>query len=68
MCTKFLTYGKQDTFQKNWLSDPSTYPVMAALTFGIFMCAGVGFSCLVYSPDVRIATDKKHATVRDWGL
>jgi len=66
--TTFLTLKNRDSFRKNWLSDPSTYPLLVALGSAVALCAGVGFSCLAYSPDVRIAADKKRATIRNWGL
>mmetsp|Transcript_5275 Transcript_5275/g.10416 ORF Transcript_5275/g.10416 Transcript_5275/m.10416 type:complete len:96 (-) Transcript_5275:134-421(-) len=64
----FLTMPKTRTFQKSWLSDPSTYPVLSALVFACGMAAGVGVTCLMNSPDVRISTEKKRAVIRNWGL
>lgn len=58
----------QASFRQNWLSDPSTYPLLAALGGALMLCAGVGFSCLAYSPDVRLSNDKKHAIIRNWSL
>ena len=56
------------SFSKAWLSDPSCYPVITALGFACAMCAGVGITCLMNSPDVRISQEKKHSIVRSWGL
>lgn len=56
------------TFKNNWLRDSSTYPLLAALGCAITMCVGVGLSCLANNPDVRLTTEKKHATIRNWGL
>ncbi|KAF1325354.1 Mitochondrial protein, partial [Globisporangium splendens] len=36
-----------------WLSDPSTYPLIACITVGAVMCASVGVRHLVTSPDVK---------------
>jgi hypothetical protein len=59
----FITMKKDHaSFKRNWLSDPSTYPLLFALGSAIFMAAGVGISCIRNSPDVRIST------VRNWGL
>jgi hypothetical protein len=67
--TTFITMKKDHaSFKKNWLSDSSTYPLLFALGSAIFMAAGVGFSCIANSPDVRISNDTKHSTVRNWGL
>jgi NADH-ubiquinone reductase complex 1 MLRQ subunit len=66
--TTFLTMGKDRTFKKNWLGDPSVYPLLVALSCACTMAAGVGISCLANNPDVRISNSKKHSTVRDWGL
>lgn len=67
--TTFLTLGKQQAnVKKNWLSDPATYPLLAALGTAVAMCTGVGLSCLAYSPDVRIASHKKNSTLRDWSM
>lgn len=63
-----LMLKNRDSFRRNWLSDPSTYPLFVAMGTAIALCAGVGFSCLAYCPDVRIASDKKRATIRNWGL
>jgi NADH-ubiquinone reductase complex 1 MLRQ subunit len=56
------------TTKSNWLSDPSTYPLLVALGGAVAMAAGVGLSCLTYNPDVRISKDKKHALIRDWTM
>lgn len=40
--------------QKNWLSDPATYPLIATLSGALALVLGVGVSCLMYNPDVQI--------------
>jgi hypothetical protein len=60
------TVRKTRTIKNNWLSDISTYPVMAALGFALAMAGGFGISFLVNSPDVRLSGHKKQSTVRDW--
>jgi hypothetical protein len=67
--TTFLTMAKEKSnFSKNWLNDPSTYPLLLALAGAMALAGGVMASCLAYSPDVRISDKTKHATVRTWGL
>jgi NADH-ubiquinone reductase complex 1 MLRQ subunit len=64
--TTFLTKSKEETFKKNWLSDPSTYPLLVALGSAVALCTGFGFSFLMKSPDVRISSVKKRSTLREW--
>lgn len=74
---RFLSTGPQPTFivmkkansksfKKDWLSDPSTYPLLVSLGGAVFMAFGFGINYLVRSPDVRVSHAKKHATVRNW--
>jgi hypothetical protein len=64
--TTFLTRAKEESFKKNWLSDPSTYPLLAALGGAVTLCTGFGISFLLKSPDVRISSLKKRSTLREW--
>jgi len=58
--------GKKETFSKNWLQDSSVYPLFAALGGAVALCIGVGVHFLANNKDVRIASAKKRATIRDW--
>ncbi|GKZ00971.1 hypothetical protein MPSEU_001048600 [Mayamaea pseudoterrestris] len=50
----------------NWLSDPSTYPLIACLTGAMFLCVGFGLNFLRTSKDVRLVEDKKRSVIRNW--
>ncbi|KAL7467296.1 hypothetical protein ACHAXS_012082 [Conticribra weissflogii] len=45
--------------KKYWLSDPSTYPLLAALGFATGLCTGFGIYFLGSSPDVQISPIKR---------
>jgi hypothetical protein len=66
--TTFITMKKDQSFKKAWLSDISTYPLLIALGGGVFMAGGVFISMIANSPDVKLVNDRKHATLRNWGL
>ena len=34
-----------------WLSDPSTYPLIAVMGLAGALVAGVGSSCILYNPE-----------------
>ena len=57
----------QHTFKDNWLSDPSTYPILVIMGTAIAFMFGMGGHALAYYKDVRISPDKKHTEVRTWG-
>jgi hypothetical protein len=46
-------------FQKDWLSDPSTYPLIAIMSIAASGCAGFMAYKLTYCPDVRITNKTK---------
>ena len=52
------------SFKKNWLSDPSTYPVLFCLGAACALCTGVGIACLSSNPDVRINPGKRSSILR----
>jgi hypothetical protein len=62
--TTFLTMGKNQSFRKAWLSDPSTYPVIGVLGAACGLCAGVGLYNLAYNKDVQIAPAKRNSILR----
>ncbi|GAX13670.1 hypothetical protein FisN_14Lh314 [Fistulifera solaris] len=53
-------------FQKDWLSDPSTYPLIAIMSIAASGCAGFMAYKLTYCPDVRITNKTKGKVLRDW--
>jgi hypothetical protein len=66
--TTFITMKKDQSFKKAWLSDFSTYPLLFSLIGGVCMAGGVFISMIANSPDVKLVNDRKHATIRNWGL
>ncbi|GAX23512.1 hypothetical protein FisN_14Hh314 [Fistulifera solaris] len=46
-------------FSKDWLSDPSTYPLIAIMSIAASGCAGFMAYKLTYCPDVRITNKTK---------
>lgn len=46
------------SFREHWLSDPSCYPLIAIMSSAALFVVGVGASCLMYNPDVRIDPNK----------
>ena len=64
--TTFLTKRSQETLRKNWLSDPSTYPLIAIMGGAAALVLGVGSSCIMYNPDVQINPNKRGNVMREW--
>mmetsp|Transcript_26456 Transcript_26456/g.39140 ORF Transcript_26456/g.39140 Transcript_26456/m.39140 type:complete len:95 (-) Transcript_26456:150-434(-) len=64
----FLNAKKKESFRKNWLSDPSCYPLIVVMGAAGCLVTGVIGSCLLFSPDVQIAQKKRGAVIRTWGL
>ena len=56
-----------NSFNKQWLSDPSTYPIIGVMVFATGMVTGV-FGCFLYfNPEVQIAASKRGSIIRNWG-
>mmetsp|Transcript_33846 Transcript_33846/g.82043 ORF Transcript_33846/g.82043 Transcript_33846/m.82043 type:complete len:89 (-) Transcript_33846:118-384(-) len=66
--TTFLTKKKERTFQKAWLSDPSTFPMIAIMGGAGALVVGVAASCLASNPDVQISPSKRGAVIRNWQM
>jgi len=54
-------------FKENFLSDPSTYPIIVIMSFALTFMCGMGYHALAYYKDVRINPSKKHAEIQTWG-
>lgn len=59
---------RRETWRKNWLAQPATYPLLIVMGAASALVVGVAASCLAASPDVRISPGKRAATLRTWGL
>lgn len=55
------------TFKQDWLSDPSTYPIIVIMGCAISFMTGMGIHALTSYKDVRIDPRKKHSEVQYWG-
>jgi hypothetical protein len=66
--TYFLTARTKETFVKNWLSDPSTYPMIVIMGCAASLVVGAGASYLIFSPDVQLSIEKRNSILRYWGL
>lgn len=53
--------------KENWLSDPSTYPIIVIMGCAMTFMCGMGLHALAYYKDVRISPDKKHTEMQTWG-
>ncbi|CAB9515636.1 expressed unknown protein [Seminavis robusta] len=66
--TTFLAMRKQPGhFSKNWLSDPSTYPLLACMGAAVGLVGGVSAYFLTCCNDVQINTTKRRSIIRTWG-
>lgn len=52
--------------QKTWLSDPSTYPIIAVVGIAVTGCCGFMTYKFTQCPDVRITSKAKGHVVRTW--
>mmetsp|Transcript_13672 Transcript_13672/g.21946 ORF Transcript_13672/g.21946 Transcript_13672/m.21946 type:complete len:91 (-) Transcript_13672:135-407(-) len=58
--------GTSAAWKQAWVSDPSTYPLIAIMGIAGCMVLGMGSACLMYNPDVQINPNKRGATMRNW--
>lgn len=66
VATQMTGRRMQSTFKKDWLSDPSTYPIMIVLGIACTL-AGSFIAYKVSScPDVRVTSKCKGHVVRTW--
>jgi len=65
--TTFLTIGKNKSFSQIWLSDPSTYPIVATLSAAMGLCGGCCIYFLTCNKDVQINTANRNSIIRTWG-
>jgi len=65
--TTFLTLPKQKSSVKtNWLSDPSTYPLLVTLAGAVALCTGFGLSYLTRNPGTRAVFLSFCSAFVDW--
>lgn len=59
---------KSGTFKENWLSDPSTYPILVIMGGALTFMTGMGLHALAYYKDVRINPSNKHSELQTRGI
>jgi hypothetical protein len=62
-----VTTVPRTTFKQNWLSDPSTYPLIAVMSGALALVGGVSAYYLSIHPDVQINPTKRNSLFRTWG-
>ena len=62
-----LRTNMEKSFKENFLSDPSTYPIIFIMGFALTFMTGMGLHALAYYKDVRISPSKKHSELQTWG-
>ena len=64
--THFFSNRKDGVVKMWWnMMDPSAYPVLAAIVFGVSLAAWFGTRHLIYSPDVKIDKVQRTKTIRE---
>lgn len=63
----FLPKQYQKSVKKDWLSDPSTYPIIIIMGSALTFMIGMGVHALTTYKDVRIDPTKRNSTLRTWG-
>lgn len=58
-------YQKQ-TVKKAFFSDPSTYPLIAIMSFALILVTGMGTHALLYYKNLRIKPEHKHDVLKTW--
>ncbi|CAJ1941287.1 unnamed protein product [Cylindrotheca closterium] len=53
-------------FKKEWLSDPSTYPIIAIMSGGMLFMTGMTINALTYK-GVYVNPNKRGAVLTTWG-
>ena len=54
-------------FKSNFLSDPSTYPIIVIMGCALTFMTGMGVHALAYYKDVRINPSHKQKEIQTWG-
>lgn len=54
-------------FKKNWLSDPSTYPLIVIMGCAITFMTGMGLHALTSYKDVQLDPKKRNSMLQTWG-
>jgi hypothetical protein len=66
MASTTTTGIKSRTFSKDWLSDPSTYPLITIMAVAVTGSSGFVFYKIRNCSDVRITSKAKGKVLRTW--
>ena len=55
------------SFKKNFLSDPSTYPLMVVMSVAGCIIVGMSTNAFLNYKDLRMTPEHKHKVIQDWG-
>ena len=55
------------SFKQNFLSDPSTYPLIIVMGVATSFIIGMSVNAIVNYKDLRITPKYKHQLLQDWG-
>jgi hypothetical protein len=55
------------SFKKEWLEDPSCYPMITIMSFISLFLVGMSANAFTHLKDLRINPSKKHETLQTWG-
>jgi hypothetical protein len=58
--------AKNNEFKRQWLSDPSTYPIMLIMCGGMSWMLGMGLNALFNYKDVQINPNNRGAVMKHW--
>ena len=58
---------KSQNFTKNWLSDPSTYPLIVIMGTAMTFMTGAGLHALIRYKDVQLDPSKRNSKLQTWG-
>jgi hypothetical protein len=65
--SSIYTLQTHNSFKKNWLSDPSTYPLIAIMGVALTFLVGMSANAFISYPDVRVDPKKRNQQMRTWG-
>lgn len=55
-----------ESFQKTWLSDPSTYPIIVILAGAVTGCTAFATNKFATDGNVRVSSKTKGKVIRTW--
>jgi hypothetical protein len=65
--SSIYTLQTQKSFKKNWLSDPSTYPLIVIMGTALTFMVGMSANALLNYKDVRVNPARRNQKMQTWG-